>query len=205
MVSRRAFVSWMSSVGAALGVGARARLAEATPPAAAAPMQGPTLDAVIVTRLGEVVLPAELGDAGIARVSRAFTQWIAAYRQGAELVHPYGSTDLRTTGPSPAARWRGQLQALERDARAKHRRGFIALNRDQRRALVTAAIEGERTNRMPDPIEAGHVAIALVAWYFSTPDAVDLCYRARIGRNACRPLVNAPREPLPLARTSGSA
>jgi hypothetical protein len=58
---------------------------------------------------------------------------------------------------------------------------------------------------MPEPLDANHVALALVAWYFSTPDANDLCYQARIERNQCRPLINAPREPLPLARDGGRA
>lgn len=203
MVSRRAFVSWLSGVGAALGIGARTRSAGAVEPILEVPGQGATLDAVVMTRIGDAVLPTELGDAGIARISRAFTQWVAAYRPGVELVHPYGSSELRTTGPSPAARWRGQLAALEREARAKHRRGFVALDRDQRRALVIAAIEGERAGRMPDPLGAGHVAIALLAWYYATPDATDLCYGARIGRYSCRPLVNAAREPQPLARPGG--
>ncbi|NUQ13452.1 MAG: gluconate 2-dehydrogenase subunit 3 family protein, partial [Gemmatimonadaceae bacterium] len=161
--------------------------------------QAPTLDASFLTRVGEVVLPAELGAAGIARVTRAFTQWVAGYRPGAELNHPYGSTEIRVAGPSPAARWRTQLAALDREARSKHQRGFIALTPDQRRALVTAAIADERLTRMPDALGADHVAVALMAWYFATPDATDLCYRARIGRQSCRPLVNAPRMPLPLA------
>lgn len=204
MLSRRTFVSWLSGVGAALGFGLRARSGDtgtlhATAPAPApAPEQGATLDGAMVTRLAEVVLPGELGDAGFSRVSRAFTQWVAGYRKGAELVHPYGSATLRQTGESPAGRWRTQLAALDAEARRKHRRGFAALTRQQRRELVTAALSAERTNRMPDPLNANHVALALIAWYFTSPDATDLCYRARIGPNQCRPLVNAPRQPLPL-------
>jgi hypothetical protein len=44
--------------------------------------------------------------------------------------------------------------------------------------------------------------MALLAWYFASPDAVDLCYRAQIGRNQCRPLVHSSREPL-LLRDGG--
>jgi Gluconate 2-dehydrogenase subunit 3 len=198
MLSRRTFVSWLSGLGAALGFGVRARSVEAKPREEAGSEQGAALDSAAVTRIAEVVLPGELGPDGFARVSRAFTQWVAGYRPGVELVHPYGSTTLRETGESPAGRWRTQLAALDRDARQKHQRGFSALSLDQRRELVTAAVSAERTNRMPAPLEAGHVALALVAWFFATPDAVDLCYRSRIGRNQCRPLVNAPRQPLPL-------
>jgi hypothetical protein len=52
---------------------------------------------------------------------------------------------------------------------------------------------------MPSVAGANHVAIALAAFFFGSPEGVDLCYRAKIGKNQCRPLVNAAREPLPLA------
>jgi hypothetical protein len=203
MLSRRTFVSWLSGLGAALGFGVRARSMDAKGLVETSPEQAAPLDGAMVKSLAEVVLPGELGDAGISRVSRAFTQWVAGYRPGVELVHPYGSSELRQTGESPAGRWRTQLATLQADARRKHQRGFNALTREQRRELVTAALAAERTNRMPDPLGANHVAMALVSWYFATPEAVDLCYNARIGRNQCRPLVNAPREPLPLARSGG--
>ena len=198
MLSRRTFVSWLGGIGAAFGIGARARTGDARVANEAPPEQAAALDLTSVTRVAEVVLPGELGDAGFARVSRSFTQWLAGYREGQELVHPYGSTNLQQTGASPARRWRDQLSALDRDARAKHQRGFNALTRDQRREIVLAALGTERTNRMPDALDANHVALALVAWFFATPEASNLCYQSRIDRNQCRPLVNAPRQPLPL-------
>jgi hypothetical protein len=203
MLSRRTFVSWLGGIGAAIGIGARARNGDART-TNATPGQAASLDLTTVTRLAEVVLPGELGDAGFARVSRGFTQWIDGYRQSAELGHPYGSTELRNTGESPAGRWRTQLAALDRDARTRHQRGFNAVTRDQRRELVTAALGSERTARMPEALDASHVALALVAWFFATPEASNLCYQARIDRNQCRPLVNAPRQPLPLAGNGGS-
>jgi len=200
MSTRRAFLTWLSGLGAAIGAGLRPRHALATTPTeGAVGEQATTLDATTVTKLAEAVLPSELGDSGFGRVSRAFTQWVGAYRQGAELNHHYGSAEIRQTGETPSNRWKAQLTALDRDARAKHQRGFNAITVEQRKALVTAAIASEQTNRMPDPLNANHVALALVAWYFATPDAVDLCYQSRIGKNQCRPLVNAPRQPLPLA------
>jgi len=160
----------------------------------------------MVARIADVVLPTELGAAGFNRVSGAFTRWVDEYRPGVELVHPYGSTNLRQTAESPATRWRAQLAALETGARAKHQRGFKDVTRDQRRELLTTALAAARTTRMPEPLDADHVALALVAWYFATPEAIDLCYEKRIGRNQCRPLINSPREPLPLAggRASGN-
>ncbi len=207
MLSRRAFVSWISGTAAAIGIGARPRPSRADSGASEgpSPAQPATLDAAVVTRVAEVVLPSELGDAGIARAGRAFTQWVAGYRPGAELNHAYGSTEIRHSGGSPAARWKSQLASLEREARGRHKRGFIALTRDQRRELIVAALGDERLTRMPDALSANHVAIALMSWYYGTPDANDLCYRARIGRNSCRPLVNAAREPLPLATSRPGA
>ena len=204
MLSRRTFVSWLGGIGAAIGIGARARTGDAQVANEASPEQATSLDLTSVTRLAEVVLPGELGDAGFARVSRGFNQWVAGYREGQELVHPYGSTNIQQTGATPAGRWRDQLVALDRDARAKHQRGFNALTRDQRREVVLAALGAERTNRMPEALDASHVALALVAWFFATPEASNLCYQSRIDRNQCRPLVNAPRQPLPLAGGRGS-
>ena len=208
MLSRRTFVSWLGGIGAAIGIGARARTGDARVANAAPPEQAAPLDLTTLTRLAEVVLPTELGNAGFARVSRAFTQWLGGYRERQELVHPYGSTNIQQTGASPAGRWREQLSALDRDARAKHRRGFNALTRDQRREVVLTALGAERTTRMPEALDANHVALALVAWFFATPEASNLCYQSRIDRNQCRPLVNAPRQPLPLAgngqRATGS-
>ena len=196
MLSRRTFVSWLSGVGAAIGAGLRLRPAHAA--SSLAPNQAAPLDPTSVTRLAEVVLPAELGDAGFGRVSRAFTEWAAAYREGAELNHPYGSAEIRHTGTSPSGRWRLQLAELDRDARSRHQSPFNTLTVEQRKAIVTAALASDRTNRMPDPLSANHVALALVAWFFASPEATNLCYNAKIDRNQCRPLVNAPRQPLPL-------
>ena len=198
MLSRRTFVSWLSGIGAALGFGVRTRPATAIAPAGVSE-QGTSLDAAVVRSIAEVVLPAELGNDGFARVSRAFATWAGGYRQGVELVHPYGSTQLRQTGESPVPRWRSQLIALDGDARVKHQRAFTALTRDQRREIITTIFAAERSNRLPDPLQANHVSLALLAWYFATPEASDLCYDAQIGRNQCRPLINAPRQPLPLA------
>jgi hypothetical protein len=195
MTSRRTFVGWLSGLGAALGIGVRAR---PTPAHAEVAGQNGTLDAALVRSVGDVVLPGELGSDGIARVTRAFSQWIGGYRAGVELVHPYGSADLRNTAASPMDRWRSQLTALDGAARARHQRAFTALTRDQRRELVMQAVADDRLNRLTDPLQANHVAMGLLAWYFASPEASDLCYTAQIGRNQCRPLVHSSRQPLPL-------
>jgi hypothetical protein len=202
---RRSFLGRLLALLGALGIGRRAA---AQPGLVSRPTDGAqdaSLDLALVTALSHVMLPSELGPDGQARASRSFTQWVAGYRAGAEILHPYGSGTIRYAGPSPAARWRPQLAALDREARRRHGRGFTALTRDQRQSLVRSAIEGERLDRMPEPLAAPHVAVALASWFLSTPEATDLCYRARIARQQCRPLVNAAREPAPLPSRPGAA
>ncbi|HSA57475.1 MAG TPA: hypothetical protein VLE53_17315 [Gemmatimonadaceae bacterium] len=207
-LSRRSFLGWLGALAATVGLRRRAHAsptpalsgAAEPPETREAAAQGSGLDVALLTKLGEVVLPGELGADGTARVARGFAQWSAGYRARTELVHPYGSATIRVSGEPPAPRWRLQLQDLQREARARHRRAFSALTAGERRELVSAAILAtERGERLPDPIAATHVATALMAWYFRSPEAADLCYRARIGKQQCRPLVNSPREPLPLA------
>ena len=205
MVTRRGFVSWLSGLAATIGLGARARRASAA--SRAEPPQPTSIDPATIAALAAVVLPTELGTDGFNRVGREFTQWIGRYRAGVELVHPYGSTELRNTGESPLNRWRSHLATLDQQARQQHQRAFTALTVVQRRDLVTSAIAADRPNRLPDALDGSHVALALMAWYFATPDAINRCYNARIDRYQCRPLVNAPRLPLPMAdggsRSSG--
>lgn len=196
MLSRRTFIGWLGTLGSAIGIGRRmvaGETAQGGPPAQAA-----TLDPQRLTRLGEAVLPGELGDVGIARVARGFSQWAAGYRAGTELVHPYGSTEIRHAGASPVPRWRSQLDALDRGARTAHGRDFASLPVAQRRALVTAALADDRGSRLADAQDARHVAVALLAWFYASPEATNLCYGARIDPNQCRPLAQSPREPLPL-------
>jgi hypothetical protein len=198
--TRRSFVSSLAAFSAALGFGSRHRPSAANSPAPApTDSQGAALDLVTLTKVADVVLPSELGADGVTRVSRAFATWTAEYKKGAELVHPYGSPNLAFTGDPPAARWREQLGALESASRERHHMAFTALTRPQREALIREAVARDRLDRMPSVAGANHVAIALAAFFFGSSEATDLCYRARVGKNQCRPLVNAPREPLPLA------
>src|SRR5919106_1815284 len=62
--------------------------------------------------LGEVVLPTALtADERRDAVDR-FVAWVRNYREGADRGHGYGNSTLSApTGPSPAARYRGQFEA----------------------------------------------------------------------------------------------
>jgi hypothetical protein len=51
---------------------------------------------------------------------------------------------------------------------------------------------------LPEIDRAPHIAVGLLAHFYSSAAAQDLCYRARIGKGTCRPLAESPRRPLPL-------
>src|ERR1041385_1085586 len=68
------------------------------------------LDPALLRALGAAVLPSELGDGGVTRTVAGFERWLAGYREGAELLHGYGTGGVRRTGPSPALRWARQLR-----------------------------------------------------------------------------------------------
>ncbi len=151
--------------------------------------------------LGEAVLPQELGQAGIATATADFQRWIAGYREGAELVHGYGTSQLEFSGPTPATKWAAQLDALDARARRAHGKRFDAITTSQRRALVQADLDTVGAKQLPSLIRAPHVALALLAHFYGSSAANDLCYEAAIGRQQCRPLAQSGRRPLPLART----
>jgi Gluconate 2-dehydrogenase subunit 3 len=157
-----------------------------------------TLDA-----LAEVVLPAKaLGRAALTRAVSAFREWGTGYREGAELNHGYGTSRLRTTGPTPLTRWMMQLDELDAAAQAAHQKPFASLSIAQREALVRTALKAQRVDRMPAVVDAPHVALALLAHFYGSSAANDLCYEARIGRETCRPLGQQARKPLPLLQVS---
>jgi hypothetical protein len=149
-----------------------------------------TLDA-----LGLAILPSELGEAQMRRVVASFRKWLDDYKEGAELLHGYGSSRLTFAGPTPATRFASQLDALEAAAKSKHGRGFSALTLDERRALAREALAGERGAGMQSPDRANHVTAALLGFFYTSPQATDLCYLAAIGRNTCRPLAKSSERP----------
>jgi hypothetical protein len=142
--------------------------------------------------LADAVLPSELGRAGTERAVAEFERWLAGYREGAEILHGYGTGELRRTGPSPALRWSAQLHDLGAG-------NFPSHTRAERQAIVRAALAGTGAGGLPQVDRAPHVAAGLLAHFYGSAAATDLCYQARVGVNTCRPLADAPRKPLPLA------
>jgi anthranilate phosphoribosyltransferase len=133
---------------------------------------------------------------------RAFSDWGTGYHEGAELVHGYGTSRLRTLGPTPVTRWTTQLADLDARAQRVHQKRFAALTPAEREAIVRAALQGQRIDRMPAVADANHVAIALLAHFYDSAAATDLCYEAQIGKQTCRPLAAQARKPLPMIKLS---
>ncbi len=189
-LSRRAFLGALAAAVPAAALVRRAHAA-AVDDIAASPR---TLHA-----LGEAILPSELGRAGTVAAVVAFQRWIAGYRENVELLHGYGTSTLERSGPTPATRWATQLDALDRTARAEGARSFAALPLERRREIVRGELVSVKGDRLPSVGRAPHVALALLAHWYDTPDATDRCYDARIGKESCRPLAASTRRPLPLA------
>ena len=156
------------------------------------------LDDELLHALGEAVLPTELDAAALTQVIGDFQTWLEAYEPNAELNHGYGTGEIRHTPNDPAPRWESQLGALESEAQRTLGRSFGAADVEARRGIVRAQLANDDTSRLPRPYTARHVAIGLLAYYYGTAEASDLCYRRAIGKNQCRPLRRSPEEPAPL-------
>jgi hypothetical protein len=76
--------------------------------------------------------------------------------------------------------------------------GFATIDISKRRDLIAAQIDHERARLTASPLDAVHVAVALLAFWADSSAATDLVYGARIGKGECRVLADAPRRPLPL-------
>ena len=150
--------------------------------------------------LATAVLPASLGAERVVEITRRFQAWLRAYRSGAELDHGYGHTKLQVTGGSPAAGHDRQLAALERAARAEGA-SFAHLPAERQRALVASALQAAKVADLPERPDGRHVAADLLAFFFRSSEANDLCYGAAIGRDTCRGLPGSEAPPPPLKAT----
>ncbi|MEO8500590.1 MAG: hypothetical protein ABI565_06720 [Vicinamibacteria bacterium] len=147
--------------------------------------------------MGEAALPESLGPEGRERVVTDFTVWLRDWKEGADRDHGYGFTRIVRTGPSPASRYVAQIEAL--DAAAKTRGGaFATVPLADRRILLSEAIAQAKIDRLPDRPNGGHIATDLMAFFFGSTEANDLCYRAAIGKDTCRGLAESDQPPQPL-------
>ncbi|HXV85926.1 MAG TPA: gluconate 2-dehydrogenase subunit 3 family protein [Gemmatimonadales bacterium] len=166
----------------------------------ATPAQAPALDAATLGALAETVLPVELAPDGVRGAVERFRAWLAAYRPAAEMNHGYGTGDLVYTPAHPGPGWAAQLEALDLEARQRYGAAFSALEASQRTAMVRQAIARERADRLGDPAEARHVATGLMAHFFGSAEAADLCHGTAIGKYRCRDLGQAVERPSDLPR-----
>lgn len=157
------------------------------------------LDPVLLQSVGEVVVPAELGADGRERVVSGFETWLAGYEPVPELMHGYGSQEIRYGPPHPAPRWASQLAALDLEARKRWSMGFAEADAARRREMVRLQLSGTDIGRVPTPTRAEHIATALLSYWLSTPDATNRCYGRAIDPRTCRPLAASRDVPAPLS------
>ena len=176
-----------------------AAIASVTPSVGHADQTSPSLDVTMLQAVADAVLPESLGEAGRRRVVADFQRWLSQYREGADTDHGYGTTRIRATRPSPATRYPGDLAALDKAAReSAHAAPFVALTIDARRAVLAGELTAAHVDWLAARPSGAHIASDLMAFYFNSSEAADRCYRARIGRDACRGLDGSDRAPEPL-------
>jgi hypothetical protein len=155
-------------------------------------------DQVFLLRdVAATVLPSAIGRKGQDEAVDNFLRWIRDYKEGVPLSHGYGEPRLVRTGPTPAPGYAKQLAALEQAAKARGGR-FGALPLDDRRALLDEAFKAAEVRSLPSRPDGKHVVADLMAHYFRSSAANDLCYNARIGRNTYRAIRVTTVRPAPL-------
>ncbi len=193
-MKRRALLQWLIS-GAAIIPLRRADLS------AVALANADELSAGHVFVLRDVattVLPSAIGARGQDEAVDNFLRWLRDYRAGVPLSHGYGEPRLVRTGPSPAPAYGTQITALQQAATERGGR-FGALSLEVRRAILDAAFKAAGVQNLPARPDGKHVVADLMAHYFRSSGANDLCYNARIGRHTYRAIRVTTRRPRPLA------
>lgn len=156
-------------------------------------------DHVLVLRdIAATVLPSTLGARGQDEAVDRFLIWIRDYKEGVPLSHGYGDPRLVRTGPSPAPGYAKQIAALQQTARARGGR-FGILPLETRRALLDEAFKAAGVQNLPGRPDGRHVIADLMAHYFRSSAANDLCYNSRIGRHTNRAIQVTTVRPRPLA------
>lgn len=156
-------------------------------------------DRALLDALAATVLPASLGAAGVRAATERFVAWADGYDPVAEEMHGYGYADIRYLPADPAPAWRAQLDALDALSRKSQRVAFARGTAEQRAAVLEAALRSEDGDRLPSPLGARHIALALLAHWSASPDAWNLALGAQVSPGTCRRLEDARRAPLPLA------
>ena len=178
---------------------------EAHLPAEALPQAGELTNdlAVVLRDVAETVLPSAIGSKGQNEAVDNFLRWIRDYKEGVPLSHGYGEPRLVRSGPSPASGYSKQIADLQAAAKARGGR-FGALPIEVRRELLDAAFKAAEVRNLPGRPDGKHIVADLMAHYFRSSAANDLCYNARIGRNTYRAIRVTTVRPQPLAQAPRS-
>jgi hypothetical protein len=192
-MNRRTLLQWLGGVaGAAATVPLRAIRVFAQP------RQLTDESVATLHEIAATVLPASLGATRVRATADKFVAWTRGYREGVALSHGYGHPRLQRSGASPVPVYIAQLAALAAEASAKGRR-WPALDLDTRRRLLDAALAKANVRGLPSRPTGQHVASDLMAFYFRSSEANDVCYSAMINREVCRPIAITTRRPAPIA------
>jgi hypothetical protein len=184
-MNRRTLLRWLTASLGAFRLGLLRALAQ--------PAQVQQLDTFsarehkLLEDLALVVLPSSLGSGGSRKVANEFAVYVRDYRAGADTEHGYGVTRVVPKPPSPARRYAEQLRALP----------SLLTKESVRQAITQANIK--ELPRVPD---CKNVIADLMAFYFRSSDANDLCYRASIERDKCRGLAGSENPPAPLRESA---
>lgn len=193
-LGRRTF---LRTSGAALTTAA---LGACAPPGEAPLADARGLPAETLRGVAAAVLPSELHPDEREQAVQSFEQWVAEYQSVAELDHGYGTSELRYGGADPAPGWRAQLAALDEESVVRFQRPFHELDVGARARLIRTSID-DAGSALPPPQRARHVATALMAHWFGSPDATDRCYGREIGKTTCRGLDGLSSPPAPRRET----
>lgn len=155
------------------------------------------LDATLLRAAGDAILPEAIGPEGRETAVGAFELWLSDFQPVAELTHPYGGSVIPYGPPDPQPGWSAQLEALDLLAQARWGAHFTELSVDQRREILGEQM-GAPAGGFPAPGRAQHVAVALMAHYFTSANAVDRCYGVRITKLECRSIADVGEQPDPL-------
>ncbi len=154
--------------------------------------------------VADVALPSALTTEERGEAVTQFAEWVANYREGAEIGPGYGSPRLRTTGPPPTATYPAQLAALEAAARAGGAESLAALAAAPRRAIVEALLTTpQRVTQLPARPSGVHVVADFMGHFFHGPVGYNLAYRAAINREDCRGLAGSESAPAPWPARQG--
>ena len=187
--------------GGETGTGSDAASGAGTSGTGPVPLPAGTLRAI-----AEAVLPAEIGEEGRERAVAAFERWSDGLEPVAELAHPYLVPETRYSGPDPRPGWAAQLRGLEKECRARFGKDLGDLDVAGRRTLLAGPV-GQAGPGLGSPSNAAHIAVALMAHFYRSPTATDLCYGRVIAKQQCRGLEGAAGEPAQVAAATapGSA